>query len=58
MYLVSVDGLVRLVVIDCLSVGVCAGWPLFSLCDSLHLLFAPPTRVSLFFPSHRVDIPR
>ena len=47
-----------LVVIDCLSVGVCAGWSLLSLWDSLCPLLAPPTRVSSSFHSHRVDIPR
>ena len=56
--LVSANSLVSLVVIDCLSVGECAGWSLLSLCDSLHPLFAPPTRLPSSFLSHRVDIPR
>ena len=55
--LVSANSLVSLVVIDCLSVGVCAGWSLLSLCDSLCLLLAPPARLSSSFLSHRVDIP-
>ena len=55
--LVSANSLVSLVVIDCLSVGVCAGWSLLSLCDSLCPLLAPPTRLPSSFPSHRVDIP-
>ena len=54
--LVSANSLV--VVIDCLSVGVCAGWSLLSLWDSLCLLLAPPTRLPSSFPSHRVYIPR